>query len=378
MKNENLSFMDQQMQNKKELNIVIDARALLGSGGVPQYTRQLIKHLDSEGKNFYLFCNSLVRLKNFESRFLKVFFRIPNKVFNFLMLAFGRPRINKMVESRLGKRIDLFILPNINFWNDIGAEKIIVAHDLSFAINSKFFNLHDRLWHWLINPKKLYARADAIVAVSENTKNDLINVYGIPAERICVIYPGINVDSAELTNKKGNYILYLANLEPRKNILGLIDAYERSGVAPDLVIAGEGKYKSVVKRRIARSPKKDKIKLAGYVKESEKAKLIAESQLFVYPSFYEGFGFPPLEAQVLGVPVVASLTSSMSEVLGSSAILVNPYNTNEIAEAMRQVLHNKKLRADLIERGWENAKKYSWQKTADEFGEIIDQMTNSQ
>jgi glycosyltransferase involved in cell wall biosynthesis len=367
--------MNQQAQNKKELNVVIDARALLGSGGVPQYTRQLIKHLNSEGKNFYLFCNSLGRLKNFESRFLKVFFRIPNKIFNSFLLLFGRPRINKMVERRLNKKIDLFILPNINFWRGSGEKKIVVSHDLSFAINPKFFNWRDRIWHWLINPKKIYESADLIVAVSENTKNDLMNIYKIPAKKIRVIYPGIAVDAGELQNKKENYILYLANLEPRKNILGLIDAYERAEVEPDLVIAGEGKYKSVVKRRIKRSPKKDKIKVAGYVKESEKAKLISESQAFIYPSFYEGFGFPPLEAQVLGVPVVASLTSSIGEVLGNSALLVNPYNTNEIAEAIRQVLQNKELRENLIQKGWENAKKYSWTRCAEEFGSIIDILT---
>ncbi|MFA5133871.1 MAG: glycosyltransferase family 1 protein [Patescibacteria group bacterium] len=362
----------------KELNIVIDSRALLGSGGIPQYTKCLIKHLSSEGKNFYLFCNSLGRLKNFQSRFLKVFFRIPNKIFNSLLLVFGRPYINKMVEKRLGKKIDLFILPNINFWRGRGEKKIIVAHDLSFAINPKFFHLRDRIWHRFINPKKVYQSADLVIAVSQNTKKDLMEIYGIPENKIRVVYPGVSVDACELKNKKENYILYLANIEPRKNILGLIDAYERADIDLDLVIAGEGKYKSVIKKRIAGSPKKDKIRLAGFVKESEKARLIYESQAFIYPSFYEGFGFPPLEAQILGVPVVASLTSSMSEVLGSSALLVNPYNTNEIAQAIKEVLYNSKLRENLIQKGWENVKRFSWQKTADEFGEIIDFLTKNE
>jgi len=363
-----------QIQNKREVSIVIDSRALLGSGGIPQYTKYLIKYLNSEGKNFYLFCNSLGKLKNFQSRFLKVFFRLPNKIFNSFLLLFGRPRINKMVEKRLGKKIDLFILPNINFWRSEGDKKIVVAHDLSFAINPKFFHLRDRIWHRLINPKKIYSEADIIVAVSQNTKKDLMNIYDIPAEKIRVVYPGVSVDACELKNKKENYILYLANIEPRKNILGLIDAYERADIDLDLIIAGGGKYKTVVKKRIAISPKKEKIRLAGYVKESEKARLIYESQAFVYPSFYEGFGFPPLEAQVLGVPVVASLTSSMSEVLGTSALLVNPYNTNEIAQAIREVLYNKELREKLIEKGWENVKKYNWSRCADEFGKIIDEL----
>ena len=279
-----------------------------------------------------------------------------------------------MVEKRLGKKIDLFILPNINFWKSRGDKKIIIAHDLSFAIHPKFFNWQDRIWHRIINPKALYESADLIIAVSENTKNDLIKIFNIPENKIKVIYPGVNIDAAELRNEKGNYILYLANLEPRKNILGLIDGYEKINTDLDLVIAGAGKYKPVIQWKAALSPKRKKIKLVGFVKESDKTRLISEARLFVYPSFYEGFGFPPLEAQVLGVPVVASLTSSMSEVLRDSAILVNPYDSNEIARGMEEVLNNSSLRERLVEKGWENVKRFSWQKAAREVGEVINEL----
>src|SRR3989344_4300262 len=161
----------------KEVNICLDTRALLGAGGVPQYTRQLVRNLNSEGKNIYLFCNSLGKLKNFESRFSKIFFRIPSKLFNFSLLLRGRPHINKMIESKLGKKIDVFILPNINFWKSRDDKKIVIAHDLSFAIHPKFFNWRDRIWHWLVKPGELYRSADWIIAVSENTKKDLMNIF---------------------------------------------------------------------------------------------------------------------------------------------------------------------------------------------------------
>jgi glycosyltransferase involved in cell wall biosynthesis len=354
------------------MNIVIDTRALLGAGGVPQYTRQIIRHLNSEGKNIFLFCNSLRRLKNFESRFAKIFFRIPNKILNLSLLLCGRPYIDRMVEKRLGKKVDLFILPNINFWKSKGDKKIVIAHDLSFAIHPRFFNLRDRIWHRAIKPRELYGAADIIIAVSENTKRDLTNIFGIREEKIRVVYPGVSIDARELQNKKGNYILYLASLEPRKNVLGLIDAYERVDTDMDLVIAGAGKYKPIIQWKVAISPKRKKIKLVGHVREGEKIKFINEAQLFVYPSFYEGFGFPPLEAQVLGVPVIASLTSSMSEVLGDSALLVNPHDSNEIARAISEVIDNRELRDILIERGLENAKRFSWQKSVKEIGGIID------
>lgn len=363
-------FEERSWQNK-ETNICIDARALLGAGGVPEYTKQLIKYLDTEGKKIYLFCNSLKKLKEFESKFLKVFFRIPNKFFNLSLLFFKKPHINKLIEKKIDKKIDLFFLPNINFWQSKNDKKIIVAHDLSFAIYPKFFQLQDRFWHWIIKPQKLYRSADMIIAVSENTKRDLMDIFKISPEKIKVIYPGVSIDAKELLNKKENYILYLANLEPRKNILGLIDAYEHCDTDCDLYIAGAGKYKSVIKRRVLKSFKRKKIKLTGYIKESEKAKLIYEAQLFVYPSFYEGFGFPPLEAQLLGVPVVASLTSSMSEVLGDSALLVNPYNTKEIARAMGDVLNNKNLQEKLIEKGWENVRRFNWERCAKEVSDAI-------
>lgn len=362
------------METQGNKYICIDSRALLGAGGVPQYTKKIITNLNSEGKIFYLFCNSLNRLANFESRFLKVFFRVPNKIFNLSIMLFGRPLINKMVEKKVGAKIDLYILPNINFWRAKEAKIAVVAHDISFAINPKFFCFRDRLWHKMINPKKLYEKANVIIAVSENTKHDLMRIYGIDEKKIRVIYPGVNVNASALQNRKGGYILYLANLEPRKNILGLIDAYEFCASDADLIIAGAGKYKSVIKKRIAKSPKKNRIKMTGYVKESEKAKLIYESLLFVYPSFYEGFGFPPLEAQTLGVPVVASFTSSMGEILEDSALLVNPFNSKEIAEAIDAVLSDAELRDILINRGWENVKRFNWEKTGKEFDNLINQL----
>ena len=359
---------------KKDINICIDSRALLGSGGIPQYTEHLIKNLETEGKTLYLFCNSLRKIEQYKFRFLKVFTRIPNKIFNFSLLLFGWPKINKMIERKISKKIDLYFLPNINFWRDKDAKKIVVAHDLSYVVNPKFFCFRDRVWHKIINPKRLYTEADIVIAVSHNTKKDLINFFNIPEEKIKVIYPGVNVDATELQNKKENYILYLANLEPRKNILGLIDAYERILTDIDLVIAGGGHYKKQIKKRIKQSSKKDRIKLIGYVKEGEKAKLISEAQLFVYPSFYEGFGFPPLEAQILGIPVVASLTSSMSEVLGSSAILINPYNSLEISKAIDEILINDDLRDELIKRGWDNVRRFSWKNTAKQTIEVIDEL----
>lgn len=359
---------------KRDINICIDSRALLGAGGVPQYAKSIIKNISTEGRNIFLFCNSLRRLRNFQSRFPKVFFRLPSKFFNFALLFFGWPKIDRMVEERLGKKIDVFLLPNINFWQKESAKTAVVAHDLSFAIHPPFFAGRDRLWHRIIRPGRLYREADAVIAVSQNTKNDLMNIYGIPEERISVVYPGVSVDAGELSNRKGNYILYLANLEPRKNILGLIEAYEKMETDAELWIAGAGKYVATVKRRIKRSPKKKKIKLTGFVKESEKAKLIYESRVFVYPSFYEGFGFPPLEAQILGVPVVAGLTSSMSEILGDSALLVNPFDVNEIARATESLLSDGNLRDMMMERGWENVKRFNWTNAAGEVGTVLDRL----
>ncbi len=151
------------------------------------------------------------------------------------------------------------------------------------------------------------------------------------------------------------YILYLGSGHKRKNIDGLKKAFkilkEKYKISHELLIFGLRKSK--------------------YVDENKKWELLKNADVFVYPSFYEGFGLPVLEAQVVGTPVVASNTSSLPEILGNSALLVNPKSPDEIAEAIYKVIKDQELKKDLIKKGYENIKRFSWQNCANETFNVI-------
>ncbi len=181
-------------------------------------------------------------------------------------------------------------------------------------------------------------------------------------------------------------ILFIGRLEKRKNILNLIEAFGifkesrklQATCLPDrqashrLILAGKAGFGfDKIKRRAERSEYGKDIILKGYVSKREKEELYQNADVFVTPSLYEGFGLPILEAMSYGVPVICSDNSSLPEVAGSAGLLVDPNNTQEIAEAINRVLNNVDLREEMVKRGFENAKKFSWEKCARETMEVL-------
>lgn len=372
------------------MKIAIDIRCLMNPNysGVAQYTFNLLGNLFKiDRKNQYkLFYNSSqdisANLPKFENPNVEFYgFKYPNKLLNSGFLFLNYPEIEKMIAG-----CDLFFIPNPNFCafsSDL--KKVMTIHDLSFELYPYFFSAKQRLWHKIIRPRNLIARTSAIIADSDNTKNDLINIYQVPAEKIKVIYPGvnheiyqpINRDDPKLNQVKEKYhlpdqfILYLGTIEPRKNIEGIVEAFNQYKKNADnhdcnLVIAGNKgwKYQRAFKTA-ATSSFSDQIKFIGYVSENDKPYLYNLAKLFIFPSFYEGFGLPVLEAQACGLPVIASINSSFPEVLENSAILVNPDNLSEISRAVNDILTDFKLNNYLIEKGQINSQRFSWQKCAE-------------
>jgi len=174
------------------------------------------------------------------------------------------------------------------------------------------------------------------------------------------------------------FILYLGNVEPRKNLIGLIRAYNDlrrrnpafSGVK--LVIAGATgwKIKDIFKELYASDYQAD-IKFLGYIDKADKPALYSLCSVFAYPSFYEGFGFPPLEAMACGAPVVTSNVSSLPEIVGSATLIVDPYNTNAITTALEQVLTDDALAERLRRDGLEQVKRFNWANTAQRYLELF-------
>ncbi|MFA5359167.1 MAG: glycosyltransferase family 1 protein [Patescibacteria group bacterium] len=295
-------------------------------------------------------------------------FALPNKLLNFLFLFFHWPKIDLMIGG-----CDAFVVPNLCYFSlSDRCKKISIVHDITFDLYQDFFQSKWRLAYRLINPKKVFTAMDRLVVVSQNTKKDLISFYKINPGKIGVVYSGVKRSDEKILENKGNFILTLGTREPRKNLAGLLIAYEKArqqGLNMDLVIAGgSGWLSREADRLIAVSNFKNNIKVLGYVSEKEKIDLYRQASMFVFPSFYEGFGFPPLEAMSHGCPVIASLSSSISEVCADAALLVDPYNINEIVEAIKSVSTlDSVTRQKLSARGFENIKRFSWSAAAQDF-----------
>jgi glycosyltransferase involved in cell wall biosynthesis len=377
------------------LKIGVDIRNLMSPTrtGVGEYTYELLNavfKIDKENQ-YYLFYNSHSDVTKHtplwpQGNIHYIATRWPNKLFNVSIKILGWPKLDKLI-SRNGK-LDYFFSPNLNFTSlskDI--KNILTIHDLSFKFFPQFFSAKQRLWHWAVNPKKQCEQANTVLTLSENTKRDLVDYYKIPAEKIKVSSGGISaifnnaVFDKEKIRQKYNlpnrFILCLGAVEPRKNIIGLIEAFEKTySVLPNsytLIIAGSGagwKNKSIYARALA-SPLRDKIEFIGYVDAEDKPGLYSLAELFVYPSFYEGFGFPVLEAMAMSVPVITSNRSSLPEITDHTAFLVNPNRPAEIAEAITKILTDEKLREHFKKMGLEQIKKFSWDTAARQWLDLI-------
>ncbi|TXG78214.1 glycosyltransferase family 1 protein [Candidatus Dojkabacteria bacterium] len=380
------------------MKIGIDIRSLASGrqSGVEEYVRGLLRELFLQGgeHEFILFFNAWGSQEpdlSFATGFPNVTikrFRLPNKLLNFLLWYMRLPKLDRLLGG-----VDVFFLPNMNFAAVSRKTKLVVTvHDLSFEWFPETFSWKQRLWHYLVNLRGLLRRADALVAVSQATADDIHERYRIDRQKIFTIHSGVNENFGPLdrndirlieVQKKYQlpyrFILSLGTLEPRKNLISLVRAYEAFHhtavgelVKYELVIAGPPGWKcEELLESIRRSPVKHHIHLLGFVDERDKAALYTLASVFVYPSFYEGFGFPPLEALTCGIPVIASHSSSLPEVVGDAGLLIDPYRPDEILQALRQVLSDKDLSLLLHERALQNRHRFSWQQSASEFLQLL-------
>jgi glycosyltransferase involved in cell wall biosynthesis len=366
------------------MRIAVDIRALLGRNraGVSLYTLQLVQRLTERGAHDYaLFCNSsrlpLPTDAPVGPNVSQHFKHYPNRLLNGLFAFLNRPRIESLVGGA-----DLVYLPNLNF---IATNRplVITVHDLSFRRYPHFFSNKQKLWHKLINIEKMIKKAEAVVAVSEHTKDDLLESFNIPAERVHIVTPAADRKYHPCTEKEiaiirqkynlpAEFILYLGTLEPRKNVVGLIAAFNQIKTGADLVLAGgKGWLYQHIYQAAKQSPKNKKIKFLDYIDEKDKPAVYSAATIFAYPSFYEGFGMPALEAMACGTPVVASNTSSLGGVVADAGLLVNPAQQNEIAAALDELLTNQTLHSELSARGLKQASRFSWDKSATDLEKVF-------
>ncbi len=217
-----------------------------------------------------------------------------------------------------------------------------------------------------------------IIADSEATKADLTRFYAIPPEKVTVLYPGVDPLLAQVRDEERitavcqkygisrPYFLFLSTLQPRKNLARLIQAYVQSGAAPQLVLAGNAGWLSAPIMGEVEQCRADghEIITPGFIADEDKAALLSGAMALLYPSLHEGFGFPVLEAQACGTPVLTANGSSLPEVAGESAFLVDPLDVAAMATAVSRLADDPHLRSELVERGLENVKRFAWWETA--------------
>jgi len=257
-----------------------------------------------------------------------------------------------------------------------GCPFVVTVHDLSFLFYPQNFPSLKRLYLRTVTQWSVQ-HAQRVITISENTKHDVMRVYGISPEKVDMIYYGLDPifrplpdeQVAEFRSKRGlpeRFMLFVGTLEPRKNVARLVEAYARlPQPRPALMlVGGKGWLYDEIFARVEALGLVGEVIFAGYVPGEELPWWYNAAELFVYPSVYEGFGLPPLEAMACGTPVVTSNASSLPEVVGQAGQLVAPEDTEALAEAVSRVLADAELRESMSQAGLEQAAKFSWPRAA--------------
>lgn len=381
------------------MKIVIDIRPLGEEihSGVQEYTLNIIQALASKlneedqillfstGKKFELHSSTIKSLLAAKKNVTRKHLDAPSKLVN---LSFKLNLANWFYKFL--ERPDVFFAPNINFLPRFGdrLKTILTIHDLSFRAHPDFFTLKQRVWHRLVGLKGSVETADKVISVSRSTRADILDYFEITQDKVSVIHPGVDesFEDIELTAEKEeelqkkfnlpsqDFVLCLATLEPRKNLQTLIKAFElvkRDDLHLVLVGSKGWKYKKIL-QRINKSKFTESIHWLGSCRRENRVYFYNLASVFVYPSYFEGFGLPPLEALASGTPVVTSQTTSLPEVVKNTGILVDPRRPEEFAEAIEMVLNNEKLKRELIKEGKKRSSQFSWSKAASKLYEIFE------
>lgn len=344
--------------------------------GTENYSYQILKHL------------SLIDRKNRYIVYLRPNADIGKDKWpeNFIFKTIGWPRLWTQVGLALTTfrdSLDLLFIPahTLPLIKKPGLKTVVTVHDLGAEYLPKTHQLKQRLYLGLMTRKQLKS-ATRLIAVSESTKKDIVSRAQVSPSKISVVYEGFDEElfqpakdskMKEVLAKfglcKNNYFLFVGTIQPRKNLERLIRAYAKvtQDPFPPLVLAGS---KGWLSDKIYKLPKQlgieDSVKFLGRVEDEELPALYSGAIALLLPSLFEGFGLPLVEAMACGCPVLTSNLSSMPEVVGDAAVLVDPYSELEIAEGIDRLYKDPSLRTKLYNKGFSQVKKFSWEKAARE------------
>lgn len=371
------------------MRIGIDIRTLLTPEptGVSHYTYQLLEQLFKlfPENTYYLFANAQRTTFSLPAAWRLPHVQVvathyPNKLFNAAIALLRRPRLDVLTARRANaERLDLWFSSHLTFTAlSPSVPHIAVVHDLAFRFFPDYSTLRQRLWHRVTRPYAQWRHAARLIAPSESTRRDVITHLGYDPKKIMVIYPGATFPEPGATPSlvQPPYILFLGAREPRKNILGVIAGFEQAAECLpkncSLVIAGAAGWKNKnLQQRLLASPLKPRITTLGYISETDKTVLIRNAAALMFPSFYEGFGFPVLEAMTLGTPVITSHRASLPEVGGSAVYYVHPHHPEEIRCALERIVASEKVQPIFGSNEKNAAAHFSWEKAARELHAVF-------
>jgi glycosyltransferase involved in cell wall biosynthesis len=384
------------------MRIAIDYTAAIRQGaGIGNYVRSLVDAmLAQDSRNQYTLLTSgrpsqehpFPKADNVRGRSII----IPDRYLNILWYRWRLP----LHATLFTGQVDIyhgpdFVLPPING----KVRKVVTVHDLAFLEHPEYAVPQLAAYLKKVVPEAV-AAADVIAAVSHATSQTLIEYFHTPPEKITIIPNGIRSYFRRITDPillaatrhkfglKHPLVLGVGTLEPRKNHLGLIKAFHKAQSTAEkkqrpamLALAGgTGWLYEETQQLIAKLKIENKVRFLGRVSELELITLYSMADVFVFPSFYEGFGVPLIEAMACGAPVITSNTSSLPEVAGDAAVLIDPHNNDQIAKAMLQVLENEQLRHELRQKGYARAQNFTWPKSASKmlsvYQKLFDGATN--
>ncbi len=304
-----------------------------------------------------------------------------------LNIVWHRLRLPLPVELITGA-VDVFHSPDFTLPPVWRARTVLTVHDLSFLRVPECFTDALRRYLERVVPRSV-SRADHVIADSQSTKRDLVELLGTPADRVTVIYSGVEPRFRPITDRAAlevvrrrydlppRFILSVGTLQPRKNFGTLIEAFARlRNLIPEarnlklLIVGGKGWLYDDIFARVENLGLQGQVLFPGFVADEDLPVLYNLADIFVLPSLYEGFGLPPLEAMACGTPVITSNASSLPEVVGEAGVTVEPTDVEGLSEAVRRLLEDAELRRELAQRGLARAREFTWERAARQLLEV--------
>jgi glycosyltransferase involved in cell wall biosynthesis len=382
------------MTDNISMRIGIDCRTILNPkigerAGVGHYTYYLVKNLlklDKRNEYVLYFDWRVQDTREFEQKNVKIK-HFPFSQYNkFLPFAYSHMLITAYL---MKEGLDIFHSPITSLPLTYPKKSIVTVHDLAIYKNPAWFP--GQIFSTKLLVPQSLRKADRIIAVSQSTKKDLKEIFNVPDKKIKVVYEGAvvnripvkskNLDSLTKFKIGSKYVLFIGTLEPRKNLISLVRAFKifldasPTHSAYQLILAGAKGYKSEDIFSAIKSERLSKqVKCIGYVTQNQKIDLLKKAFCFAFPSSYEGFGLPVLEAMALGTPVITSNISSLPEISGQAALLINPEKEQEIANAFKKLANNDKLREAMKKKGVRQAEQFSWVRCATETMKVYESL----